>query len=186
MAQLVNELSDFSEPKIWTTELLDINALFSDIITILQKSHMAGSNIKVHQNLDPSLPSFNMDKNRLKQVFINLIKNATEALTLGGNIYISTRFASDSFVNETSQDKDVDSGYVEIMLRDDGPGIPDTLKSRLFEPFITSKGAGHAGLGLSIVYNTVKELKGTIICESDTKKGATFKILLPVQQNKAS
>jgi len=186
VAQLVNGLSDFSEPKIQTTDQLDINVLLSDIITISQKSHIARSNINFHQELDPSLPSFNMDKNKLTQVFINLIKNAVEALPLGGNIYISTRFASNILVNEASQDKDVDSGYVEIMLRDDGPGIPDTLKSRLFEPFITSKGGGHAGLGLSIVYNTVKELKGIITCNSDTKKGTTFKIVFPVEQDQKS
>jgi len=180
MAQLVNGLSDFSEPKIRTTDQLDINVLLSGIIKIFQKSHMARSNIKVQQALDPSFPKLKIDKNKLKQVFINLLQNAVEAMPRGGNIYISTRFASNSLVNETSQDKDVDSGYVEIKLRDDGPGIPDTLKSRFFEPFITSKGAGHSGLGLSIVYNTVKELKGTITCESDNKNGTCFKIVFPL------
>ena len=57
------------------------------------------------------------------------------------------------------------------------------LKSRIFEPFITSKGTGHAGLGLSIVYNTVKELTGTITCNSDPKKGTSFKVVFPIECN---
>ena len=71
-------------------------------------------------------------------------------------------------------------GNVEIIIRDDGPGIPNTIKSQLFEPFVTSKGEAHAGLGLSIVYNIVQELRGTITCESEEKKGTSFKIVLPI------
>jgi signal transduction histidine kinase len=71
---------------------------------------------------------------------------------------------------------------VEITIRDEGPGIPDAIKSRLFEPFVTSKSGEHAGLGLSVAYNMINELKGTITCESGEKTGTTFKIVLPVGQ----
>ena len=186
VAHIIRELSDFSEPKIRTTDLLDINTLFPDLIRILQESHLLGPNINTHLELDPSLPSINTDKNSLRQVFINLIMNAAEAMPRGGNIYISTKYTSNNLVTELRDDRDIKPGYVEIIIRDDGPGIPDTLKSRLFEPFITSKGAGHTGLGLSIVYNTVKKLKGNITCESDNKNGTSFKIFLPIAQPQRS
>ena len=68
---------------------------------------------------------------------------------------------------------------MEITIGDDGLGIPDSIKSRLFEPFVSSKGEGHAGLGLSITYRIITELNGTITCESDRTKGTTFRIVLP-------
>jgi len=171
VALMLSKLSDFSEPEVQPTDALDINALLSDVIGILQKSLLLGHNIGVHVTLEPLLPEVTTDKNSLKQVFINLIKNAIEALREGGNLYVSTRHVL---------------GYVEIMISDDGPGIPDIIKSRLFEPFISSKGKDHAGLGLSIVYNIVKELKGTITCKSDRKKGTSFKIVLPIAQTHES
>ena len=186
ISKLIGELSDFSEPKIQTTGQVDINALLSELIRILQESHMIESNIKIHQKLDPSLPLINMDKNRLKQIFINLIKNAVEAMPRGGNIHLSTRFTSNNLTTGMNLDKDFDYEYLAITIRDDGPGVPENLESRLFEPFITSKGAGHAGLGLSIVYNTVKELNGTITYSSDPPNGTRFKVVFPVSRNQKS
>jgi signal transduction histidine kinase/HD-like signal output (HDOD) protein len=186
VALMLRKLSDFSEPKVQPTDPLDINALLSDVIKILQESLLLRPNIDVRLNLEPLLPTVITDKNSLKQVFINLIKNSIEALPQGGNLYISTRHASNNLGDKVLQDMGGNLGYVEITIRDDGPGIPDTLKSRLFEPFISSKGEGHAGLGLSIVYNIVKELKGTITCKSDSKKGTSFKIVLPIAQTHES
>jgi signal transduction histidine kinase len=176
VAIMLGKLSDFSEPKVQPTDRLDINALLSEVIRILQESLLLSPNIDLHLNPEPLLPKVTTDKNSLKQVFINLIKNAVEAMPEGGNLYISTRHASNNLLHDINGD----SGYVEVLISDDGPGIPNTMKSRLFEPFVTSKGEGHAGLGLSIVYNIVKELRGTITCESEEKKGTSFKIVLPI------
>jgi signal transduction histidine kinase len=176
VAIMLGKLSDFSEPKVQRTDRLDINTLLSEIIRILQESLLLSPNIDLHLNPEPLLPKVTTDKNSLKQVFINLIKNAVEAMPEGGNLYISTRHASNNLLHDINGD----SGYVEVLISDDGPGIPNTIKSRLFEPFVTSKGEGHAGLGLSIVYNIVKELRGTITCESEEKRGTSFKIVLPI------
>ena len=186
VAHITGELSDFSEPEIITTDSIEINALLSDLIKVFRESFLQGSDIKAYLELDHLLPSVNTDKNRLKQVFINLIQNAVEAMPGGGNIWIGTRYTSNKLDTQFMQDSGRDPGYVEITIRDDGPGIPDTFKTTLFEPFITSKGAGHAGLGLSIVYNTVKELKGTITCESGNENGACFRIVFPIVQQQES
>ena len=185
-AHIIRELSDFSEPEIITTDSIEINALLPDLIKVFQKTFLQRPNIKVHLKLDPLLPLVKTDKNRLKQVFINLIQNAVEAMPGGGNIWIGTRYTSNKLDTQFMQDSGRDPGYVEITIRDDGPGIHDTFKTTLFEPFITSKGAGHAGLGLSIVYNTIQELKGTITCESGNENGACFRIVFPIVQQQES
>jgi signal transduction histidine kinase len=69
---------------------------------------------------------------------------------------------------------------VQITITDEGPGISDKIKPRLFEPFVTSKSHGHSGLGLSIVYEIIKSLNGTVAYESEKGKGTSFKIGLPV------
>ncbi|HDY89442.1 MAG TPA: HDOD domain-containing protein [bacterium] len=186
VALIISELSDFSELKIQPNDPLDVNALLSNLIIIFQESLMLKPNINTHLKLDPSLPAVMTDKNRMTQVFSNLIKNATEAMSGRGSLCISTRYISNYIDDKINQVADSTQGHMEIIIEDDGPGIPDTVKAQLFEPYITSKGAGHAGLGLSIVYNAVKELKGVITCESDNKKGTSFKIVLPITQHQES
>jgi signal transduction histidine kinase len=110
----------------------------------------------------------------MKQVFINLIKNAAEAIQSDGNIFIETRL--DGLEPDGSMDK---KDCISITIRDDGPGLPNSVESRLFEPFVSTKGDEHAGLGLSIVYKILKEIKGTISCKTEKNEGTTFLITLP-------
>lgn len=186
VALIVRELSDFSQPEVKQIGPVDINSLLSDLVKIIWESLMLASKINVHLKLEPSLPIVFTEKNSIKQVFINLIKNAVEAMPHRGNLYIDTRHISNKFEDQLKQEVRRAPGYVEITIRDDGPGIPDTVKSRLFEPFVSSKGDEHAGLGLSIAYNIIKELQGTIACESREETGTTFKIVLPVREKKVS
>jgi signal transduction histidine kinase/HD-like signal output (HDOD) protein len=181
VALIIHELSDFSEPGVRQKEYVDINALISDLIKIAHESLLLRSGIEGHLNLEPSLPSVMTDKNSLKQVFINLIKNAVEAMPEGGNLHINTRRLPNGLKSKYKRDIEGDQDYIEITISDDGPGIPDNIKSRLFEPFISSKGDGHAGLGLSIAYSIIRELEGTMTCESDETKGTTFQIVLPIK-----
>jgi signal transduction histidine kinase len=184
VALIVRELSDFSEPGAKETEPVDINELLSDLVKITRESLMRDAKVNVHLKLEPSLPTVSSAKNSLKQVFINLIKNAVEAMPQGGNLYIHTRRLGNKLQAQVKQDMEGAGAWdsVEITIRDEGPGIPDAIKSRLFEPFVTSKSGEHAGLGLSVAYNMINELKGTITCESGEKTGTTFKIVLPVGQ----
>jgi len=181
VAHIIHELSDFSESKTLTIGSLDINALLSHLTRVFKKTPLLESKIDIHLELDHSLPSINTDKNKVKQILLNLIRNAVEAMLEGGNLFIYTRYVSNKLDTLLQQDIDKDLSYAEISIRDEGPGIPDTLKSRIFEPYVTTKGAGHAGLGLSIVFNTLKELKGTITCESEN--GTCFRIIFPIVQN---
>ncbi|MBW2011129.1 MAG: hypothetical protein JRI32_05665, partial [Deltaproteobacteria bacterium] len=183
VGQIVKQLSFFARPEVKKLEPVDINILFSDFLKIIKKSILEPSKINLHLKLDSSLPKIVTEKNCLKQVLINLIKNAAEAMPDGGNIYVETKpvsFSGKIFIG----DKRKIPGEIEITVGDDGPGIPDNRKLRLFEPYNSLKGEGHFGIGLSIIYNTVKELNGVITCESNKDTGTIFKIVLPVSASR--
>ena len=96
------------------------------------------------------------------------MKNAVEALPEGGRISVATK----SSVNVSGKN------YTEIVIEDNGPGIPEEIQKNLFTPVSTTKGTGHSGLGLSITKNLVTEARGTITCRSNNT-GTQFQILLP-------
>ncbi len=180
VALIVRKLSDFSEPEAKQTEPVDVNALLSDLVKIIRESVKLESKIDIKLNLEPSLPTIFSEKNALKQVFINLIKNAAESISYGGNLYITTESCPKTLTDKSHEGVQRVCKSVRITISDDGPGIPDAIKAKLFEPFVTSKKGQHAGLGLSVVYNIVKELNGTITCKSDKESGTIFDIVLPV------
>ena len=180
VSTIVGKLSHLSKPEEREKGPVDVNALIEDLIKITHESLLLQSGVEAHLELDSSLPSVMTNKNGLKQVFINLIKNAVEAMPKGGNIRLSSRRVGDGLGNTLKKDPEQDQDCVEITIMDDGPGIPAEIKSRLPEPFISSKGEGHAGLGLSIAFGTIKELDGTMACENDGSRGTTFKIILPI------
>jgi signal transduction histidine kinase/HD-like signal output (HDOD) protein len=176
---IVSRLSDFSEPEAKQTEPVDVNALLSDLVKIVQKPLKLETKVTMHLELDPSVPTIFSEKNTLKQVFINLIKNAVEAMPEGGKLVISTAHLSKASLEASDKTRD-EKGTVEISISDEGHGIPEAVRKRLFEPFVTSKRGEHAGLGLSVAYGIIKELKGTITCHSSDGAGTIFKVALPV------
>jgi signal transduction histidine kinase len=180
IAHILSALTSFSKTEPLKAEPVDVNTILSDLIKITRESLQKHSGIEVHMDLNPSVPHIISDENSIKQIFVNLIKNAAEALGGGGNLYIKTRHISGSIEGVSAQGNGADFGYVEVTISDDGPGIPDEIRSRLFDPFVSSKGGGHSGLGLSIVHNIVRSMHGTITCESEEGKGAAFIIAIPI------
>jgi putative nucleotidyltransferase with HDIG domain len=180
VALIIRGLSDFSEPAVRQAEAVDLNALLSALVKITRESFMRNSGVNVHLRLDPALPPVFSEKNGLKQVVINIIKNAVEAMPRGGNLYITTEHLPKRIRDGMEKDLSPTFDSVEVGIRDEGPGIPQQIKARLFEPYVTSKKGEHAGLGLSVAYHIVKELNGTLTCESEEGAGTTFRIVLPV------
>ena len=179
VVQIMGQLSDFSAIRRPHKDPVDLNSLLADLARLTGESLKQFRNINLDLDLDPSLPSLYSDKAALKQIFINLVKNAVEAVPAGGNITIKTRCLTPRSEAIADKWQDTYPGYVEIAFADSGPGIPDEVKSRIFEPYVTTKSKGHGGLGLSIVHNLVSEIKGSIRFESDKETGTTFKIVLP-------
>ncbi|WP_300457825.1 HDOD domain-containing protein [Desulfobacula sp.] len=184
IAGLLDKLRQFSKPKIDGFEPVNINRLCQSILEILKKSILMPRQIETAINIDPEIPDIKTDPNGLKQVFINLVKNAAEALQAGGKISITTRFLSDSAKIMIDEKRRI-PGSVEIVISDNGPGIDEKIKETLFEPYTTTKtGTANSGLGLSIVHSIVKELNGTITCRSKQGMGTRFIIILPVSSSK--
>ncbi len=182
---LMEGLSSFSKPRIGGFESVDINALCTGIIEILKKAILLPRQIEATLRTDPKIPHIKTDKNGLKQVLINLIKNAAEAMEGGGKIDIQTRFQPGSSKILIDEQKQL-PGSVEIHIRDNGPGMKPEIMDRLFEPYNSTKTGKNSGLGLSIVHSIVKELKGRITCDSKQGLGTCFAVYLPAPLTRPS
>ena len=178
---IIQQLDDFSTPVKYSIELTDINSLLSNLLMILSKSVFYSSRLKVRFIPNPDLPSIMTDAGAIKQIVINLVKNAAEAMDNGGNVYVETRACSTDKPGHAHK-ADENLHCIEIIIRDDGPGLPEKVLSQLFEPFTSTKGTGHSGLGLSIVHTLVTELKGSVTCTSSEEKGTLFTLTLPIKQ----
>jgi len=179
VSSIVRGLNLFAQPETKGDHGVDIHRLLAALLSLLRKSMLQPSGIQDHLALAPEPPIVAADENSLKQIFINLIKNAAEAMPDGGKLYVETGYAGSGDALAAAGDASK-SGFAEITIRDDGPGIPENIKSRLFEPFVSTKGGKNRGLGLSIVHNIIQELHGTIVCESGKNTGTQFIVTLPL------
>lgn len=146
----------------------DINKLLDELDNFFKNSLYLEKSISTKRDLDTNIPLLQCPENKLKQVFINIIKNAVEALPNTGSIEIASR---DNCFQNGNQ-------FVEISIKDNGPGIPVEVLKKLFRPVESTK-KGHSGLGLFIVSDLIKEMSGSISCYSSQENGTEFKILLP-------
>ncbi len=165
VSQIISELSSFSAPGPAARETVDLNALLADLGRISREPLWESSRIRLQLALDPQVPPLESEKDRLKQVFLNLLKNAAEAMPSGGELGLQTRLLPGQ------------PPRVEVAVRDQGSGIAEQVRSRLFEPFVSTK--AQEGLGLSIVYGIVQGLGGAIRYETGAG-GTTFRVELPV------
>jgi HD-like signal output (HDOD) protein/nitrogen-specific signal transduction histidine kinase len=174
IALIVRGLTAFSRETSRNWAPVDINALIDDLVKLTAESLLTEKKVSIQMDLDPKLPKPMSDRGGLRQILVNLMNNASEAMMKGGNIYFKTRHRSTPLEGSESRE------FIEVTVSDDGPGISKDMKKRIFEPFVSSKGSGHSGLGLSIVLNLINGLKGSIVCQSEEGKGTRFKIELPV------
>jgi signal transduction histidine kinase/HD-like signal output (HDOD) protein len=180
---LVDGLSSFSRPKIGGFEPIDINQLCTRILELLKNSILMPRQIHTNISIDPKIPKIKTDGNSLKQVLINLIKNAAEAMEDGGKIDVQTRFLPGSAKILIDEKKKL-PGTIEIRIKDNGPGIKPAIMERLFEPYNSSKTGKNSGLGLAVVHSIVKELNGRITCDSKKGLGTCFVVSLPTNSNR--
>ena len=176
ITRILPELSISENVKAREKVPVDINMLISDMTNMIGKAAAEHRGIKIQLQLEPAIPKITMDRDGIKQVLLNLIKNAVEAMPQGGTISIETAFLPVTGAGEPF------GGVREIQIKvqDDGPGIDTSILARLFEPCVSTKGKGHSGIGLSIVYQIMKGMGGNITCESTLGRGTVFFITLPV------
>lgn len=174
ISAMIDQMDMFSQAAFTLSELIDVNNVLDDIVQLTKSSLFEGSGIDISFNPDDSLPRIMTSRDAIKQIMINLLKNASEAMKDGGRVEILTRVAV--------RKKRGEPNGIEIVVSDSGPGLPDSIKANLFKPFVTTKEGGHSGLGLSIVYKAVNELGGAVSCSSKQGEGTSFVIFFPQEK----
>lgn len=168
-ARMVRTLADVPTAPTPAVELVDINRVILDLIGITNEPLLRGQDVRLQTALDHSAQPLRCDRNRLKQVLINLIRNAAEAVGPSGTVSVETHAS----VLRNGKDG------IEIGVSDDGPGIPKAVLARLFQPVVSTKGDGHAGLGLAIVQALISEMGASIDCDTGEGLGTRFRIHIP-------
>lgn len=165
--EIVAALLNFARQNQVMAQLTDLNALIRDIVEI-ERNREPYAAVTIRTELDPTLPKIQADPSQLRQVLINLMTNAADAMPQGGRLTLRTW-------NQPA-------GMVTVTVEDTGVGIPPQNLSKLFTPFFSTKPFGKGtGLGLAIVYGIIKMHRGQITVQSEVGKGTTFTFTLPTQ-----
>ncbi|OHC80119.1 MAG: hypothetical protein A3H24_09605 [Rhodoferax sp. RIFCSPLOWO2_12_FULL_60_11] len=176
-ASIIRRLLDFAREKVPVKGFFNLNLVIEDTVRFVERPASL-QQIEITTALDPALPQVWGDADLIKQVILNLLVNAQQAIEGKGSIKVASRL----YPGMASDKPDVDNlPMVEISVTDTGCGIPPANLERIFEPFFTSKEVGKGtGLGLSVSYGIVKAHGGKINVESVVGEGTTFHVLLPI------
>jgi signal transduction histidine kinase len=160
------------EPLVADTDVgapLDLNGLVREVITLCSDTLFAGHGIEVSQQLDPQVPLLQGDPGALKQVVLNLLSNAAEAMPNGGRLTVVS-------ADNVNLDGEL---FVLLQVTDSGGGIQPEMLHRLFQPGASTKGGGHEGIGLAVSDSIMRRMGGRILCRSSVGRGTIFVVLLP-------
>ena len=166
LSEMLRNMLSFSKPEEEKRKPVKIDELIEGILLVMEKQ-MREANIKVKTSFAEEIPEVLASTNQMRQVFLNIFKNAKEAMPKGGTLFVRTRKEDDR---------------VLIQIEDTGIGIPEEIRDKIFEAFFTTKQkVKGVGLGLSVCYGIVKDHSGEIKVESKEEKGTVFTISLPIE-----
>jgi len=167
---VVQNFLEFSRPPKLKMQSISPSAVVDHTLQLLEH-RLKSYDVRATVDREQPLPDIDADPEQLKEVLVNLIVNACEAIGKGGSIVIHEKLALTPSRERTAV----------IRVCDDGPGIPETIRKKVFEPFFTTKEEG-TGLGLSIVARIIEEHRGAVTVESNEGEGAAFVISLPIKE----
>lgn len=176
IAGLVDQFEVFTDQPLDQTDDVNIHTVLNHVAQIARNGF--GQHVKIQENYDPSLPALRGNKDQLIQVFLNLVKNAAEAVDkTNGKIILQTSFRPGVRLALPGRGTRI-SLPLEFCVIDNGAGIDEDLRNIIFEPFVTNKSNG-TGLGLALVAKIIDDHGGVIECESEPGQ-TIFRVLMPI------
>jgi two-component system NtrC family sensor kinase len=171
LSEMLRNMLSFSKPEEEKRRPIKIDELIEGILLVMEKQ-MRESNIQVETSFNPDIPEIMASTNQMRQVMLNILKNAKEAMPKGGTLTVRTNR---------------EDNRVLIHIQDTGMGVPEENRDKIFEAFFTTKQkVKGVGLGLSVCYGIIKDHGGDIKVESEEGKGTTFIISLPIESQRQS
>jgi two-component system, NtrC family, nitrogen regulation sensor histidine kinase GlnL len=188
MAVTINDVLEYNRYQKPAKELVDFNVALEDALIIVAEKAEA-SKVQIAREIDPGLPLIPMDKNNIKQVLLNLVFNAINAMETGGTLTVRARVEEGMLPADQAANPDMSllqqvflqQKMVSISIKDTGCGIPKENLQKLFNPFFTTKTTG-TGLGLSICHKIVESHGGFMRVESQVGAGSNFIFYLPLEE----
>jgi PAS domain S-box-containing protein len=184
-AGLTRQLLSFARREVIQPQVVDLNDLLDNMVGVLRRT--LGANLGLVTNLAAGLPPILVDPGQLDQVILNLAVNARDAMPDDGSLTITTDSLQVDRAYAAEWSSVLPGHYVRITIADTGRGMPPEVIKHAFEPFYTTKNKGEgSGLGLATVYGAVTQAEGHVRIESESHRGTTFTILLPVTTQPAT
>lgn len=176
--ELIRQLLTFGRKVETQVQPVDLNAQIAEVRELLD--HTIPKSIKIETDLTEGLSMVKADPVQVQRVLLNLVFNAKDAMPAGGTLRLGTKGVVFDHQHELAHPDMIPGRYVLLTVADTGCGMAQDVKEHIFEPFYTTKAPGHGtGLGLAMVYGSIRHWGGAISCESEVGKGASFEILFP-------
>jgi two-component system, NtrC family, sensor histidine kinase HydH len=162
--RLLTSFLEFARPRQPDLKMVEIGEILDSVIILIRNAGDT-SRLDLQKHIQPDLPMLECDPEQLKQVLLNLVMNASQAMPQGGSVSLEAQR---------------DGTSVNIDVHDQGGGIDEEILERVFDPFFTTKGNG-TGLGLSVAHQIVSQHGGMLTIARNSPKGVTVRVSLPLQ-----